>query len=163
MIPQNIHRSARYEDLVQRLSGSDGQKYKESSKTLFPTIREFLSFAGLLGFSEGRKLPFEKGFKTEDIAGAQFQAQGQVAMEIIHAIGVAHTNSIDILKEENDKQCAEVFEEYVNGGLQIIEEWLAKEPHLDPYQAIQSGLRTYKFLPNDNEEAAQVKPGEIDF
>ena len=147
MIPQNIHRSQDYESLVQRLSGVDGDKNLESNQRLFPTIREFLSFAGLLGFSEGRKIPFDRT-STEDIAGAQYL--GQAAMEIIHAIAVAETNTVDILLEQNEKECAEIFEDYVNGGLQIIQEWIVKHPDLPPYKAIQSGMLSYKFIEDEN-------------
>jgi hypothetical protein len=53
----NIHRSRVHEELVQRLSM---QNVPGSERKLFPTIRELLCFAALLGFSEQRRVPLDR-------------------------------------------------------------------------------------------------------
>ena len=78
----NINRSRVYEQIVQQVC--DKKKYDESGKTLFPTIREFLSFCALLGFSQDKRLPLDKSQGVEDIAGAQYI--NNEAEEIVYLI-----------------------------------------------------------------------------
>ncbi len=154
----NINRSKAFEDIVQQLCTNE--KFPESNATLFPTIRELLSFCALLGYSEGRKVPLDRAAGIEDIAGAQYEHHE--AIEIVWSIGVAHTNGTDILKDGNEKECAEIFEEYANGGLAIIAEWLEASPDLPSYKAIQSGLQNSGFLVSSSDES-RIDIDKIEF
>lgn len=116
----NINRSRVYEQIVQQVC--DKKKYDESGKTLFPTIREFLSFCALLGFSQDKRLPLDKSQGVEDIAGAQYI--NNEAEEIVYLIACLAEKSFSILEEGNEIKVANIFEEYANGGLQIINSWI---------------------------------------
>lgn len=154
----NINRSKVFEDTVQKLCTNE--KFTESNATLFPTIRELLSFCALLGYSEGRKVPLDRTAGVEDIAGAQYEHHE--ALEILWSIGVAHTNSTDILKDGNEKECAEIFEEYANGGLTILSEWLEASPDLPSHKAIQSGMQNSGYLSSPEEEF-RIDADKIEF
>ena len=125
----NINRSRVYEQIVQHVC--DKKKYDESGKTLFPTIREFLSFCALLGFSQDKRLPLNKSEGVEDIAGAQYI--NNEAEEIVYLIASLSKKSFSILEEGNEHEVAEIFEEYANGGLEIIQGWIGNsdEDYLD--------------------------------
>ena len=125
----NINRSRVYEHIVQNIC--DKRKYDESGKTLFPTIREFLSFCALLGFSQDKRLPLNKSQGVEDIAGAQYI--NNEAEEIVYLIASLSKKSFSILEEGNEHEVAEIFEEYANGGLEIIQGWIGNsdEDYLD--------------------------------
>ena len=69
----NINRSRIHEDMVQRLAM---QKLPGTDRTLFPTIRELLCFAALLGYSENRRLPLDKDKGVEDVSYQQFERSG---------------------------------------------------------------------------------------
>ena len=116
----NINRSKVYEQIVQQVC--DKKKYDESGKTLFPTIREFLSFCALLGFSQDKRLPLDKSQGVEDIAGAQYI--NNEAEEIVYLIACLAEKTFSILEEGNEIKVANIFEEYANGGLQIINSWI---------------------------------------
>ncbi len=79
--------------MVQRLAV---EKVPGLGKSLFPTIREFLSFSALLGYSEGRRIPLDGDAGIEDIGGGVYEHHD--AMEIIFALAIAETESSDILK-----------------------------------------------------------------
>ncbi len=102
----NINRSRIYESLVQRLSM---QKLPGADRTLFPTIRELLCFAALLGYSEGRRVPLDRGAGTEDVSYQQFE-RGD-AEDLIWLIALAETKDPEILKDGEEGRCAEIFEE----------------------------------------------------
>src|SRR5688572_24936434 len=108
----NINRSRVYEDIVQRLAG---QNMPGMDRRLFPTIRELLCFAALLGFSEQRRVPLDRSEGVEDISYQQFE-RGD-AEDLIYMIALAEAQDIDILREGEEVRCAEIFEEYANGGL----------------------------------------------
>jgi len=111
----NINRSRIHEDMVQRLAML---KLPGADRTLFPTIRELLCFAALLGYSENRRIPLDREPGTEDVSYQQFE-RGD-AEDLIYLIALAETKDPEILKDGRESSCAEIFEEYANGGLQIL-------------------------------------------
>jgi dnd system-associated protein 4 len=151
----NINRSRVYEDIVQRLAG---QPLPDSDRRLFPTIRELLCFAALLGFSEDRKLPLDRSQGTEDISYQQFE-RGD-AENLIYLIALASEEDTNVLREGNEGQCAEIFEQYANGGLAIIKDSLLRAGGEYPDRALMSLLKEKGYLP-----AVQAEPdlSAIDF
>tara|TARA_B100000242_G_C42767514_1_gene357480 strand:- start:23 stop:463 length:441 start_codon:yes stop_codon:yes gene_type:complete len=137
----NINRSRVYEQIVQQVC--DKKKYGESGKTLFPTIREFLSFCALLGFSQDKRIPLDKSQGVEDIAGAQYI--NNEAEEIVYIIASLSEKSFSILEEGNELKAAKIFEEYVNGGLEIIQGW-ASDSDEDFLDIIETNLDKLGYL-----------------
>ena len=137
----NINRSRVYEQIVQQVC--DKKKYDESGKTLFPTIREFLSFCALLGFSQDKRIPLDKSQGVEDIAGAQYI--NNEAEEIVYIIASLSEKSFSILEEGNELKAAKIFEEYVNGGLEIIQGW-ASDSDEDFLDIIETNLDKLGYL-----------------
>ncbi len=143
----NINRSRVYEEMVQRLAV---QKLNETDRTLFPTIRELLCFAALLGYSEKRRLPLDKDKGVEDISYQQFE-RGD-AEDLIYLIALAESKDPEILKDGEERHCAEIFEEYANGGLQIIHESMQRGGDEYPDRDIQELLNEQGYLNTDDEE-----------
>ncbi len=154
----NINRSKVHEPMVQRLCVD---KLPETDKCLFPTIREFMSFAALLGYSEGRKIPLDRDKGVEDIAGAQYEHHE--AYEILFALAVAAEKSSDILKENNESKCVEIYEDYANGGMTLISEWLIAGADKSPDRAIYSGLIEAGYLSLDQDDDVETSIAGINF
>ena len=151
----NINRSRVYEDIVQRLAGLP---LPDTDRRLFPTIRELLCFAALLGFSEGRRVPLDRAQGIEDISYQQFE-RGD-AENLIYLIALASEQDTDVLREGNEGQCAEIFEEYANGGLAIIKDSLLRAGGEYPDRALMGLLKEKGYL-----SAVQAEPdlSAIDF
>jgi len=113
----NINRSRAHEDIVQRLAV---MKLHEAERSLFPTIRELLCFAALLGYSEGRKIPLEKDAGVEDVSYQQFE-RGD-AEDLIYMIALADSRDPEVLRDGQEPRCAQIFEEYANGGFHVLAE-----------------------------------------
>ena len=143
----NINRSRVHEDMVQRLAM---QKLPGSERTLFPTIRELLCFAALLGYSENRRLPLDKGRGIEDVSYQQFE-RGE-SEDLIYLIALADTKDPEVLKDGGENKCAEIFEEYANGGLQIIREAMLRGGGEYPDRDILELLKEQGYLNPDEEE-----------
>ncbi len=143
----NINRSRVHEEMVQRLST---QKPPNSERTLFPTIRELLCFAALLGYSEGRKVPLDKSAGVEDISYQQFE-RGE-AEDLIWLVALADTKNPEVLKDGEEVRCAEIFEEYANGGLYIIREALTSSGGEFAERDIVEMLMERDFLDTEDSE-----------
>lgn len=143
----NINRSRVHEEMVQRLAM---QKLPNSDRTLFPTIRELLCFAALLGYSEKRRIPLDKEQGVEDISYQQFE-RGD-AEDLIYLIALAETKNPEILKDGEEGRCAEIFEEYANGGLQILREAMLRGGGEYPDRDILELLKERGYLNTDEEE-----------
>ena len=143
----NINRSRVHEDMVQLLAV---QKLPGAGRTLFPTIRELLCFAALLGYSEKRRLPLDKDEGVEDISYQQFE-RGD-AEDLIYLIALAESKDPEILKDGNEHLCAEIFEQYANGGLQIIHESMLRSGGEYPDRDILELLNAQGYLDANDEE-----------
>lgn len=143
----NINRSRIHEEMVQRLAM---QKLPGTDRTLFPTIRELLCFAALLGYSEKRRLPLDKDKGVEDVSYQQFE-RGD-AEDLIYLIALAGTKDPEILKDGEESRCAEIFEEYANGGLQVLREAMLRGGGEYPDRDILELLRDRGYLDAEEEE-----------
>lgn len=137
----NINRSRIHEDVVQRLAALP---LPGTDRRLFPTIRELLCFAALLGFSEQRRLPLDRSQGVEDVSYQQFE-RGD-AENLIYLIALGEEENPDILREGEEVRCAEIFEEYANGGLAIIKDHLLRAGGEYPDRALMAMLRERGYL-----------------
>lgn len=147
---QTIHtpvkRSREYEETLQKLGS------KESK--IFPTLREALTFCAVLGFKERRRRPLSSGKGTEDIAAAQYH--GVEAVNIMFALALAETGKIDILRPENESECVKIYEEFANGGLELVQSWIDRYADIDIEQAIWRGLQSIGVKPTKDHSVTDV-------
>ncbi len=138
-----VKRSKIYENTLQQLGSRDAM--------LFPTLREALTFCAMLGYRERRKLPLDPGAGTEDIAGAQYQLNE--AVDMIFALALADSKTSDILRPEREKECIQIYEEYANGGLELVQSWIDRFADLNVEEAVSRGLRSIGVKPPAADEA----------
>ena len=116
----SINRSREFEHIIQALAGERAFVFPESGKKLFPTIRELLTFSATLGYNNKLRLPLDKSLGTEDIQGVVYE--DTEALEYIWLLALSENRNVEILQDGCEKQCAQIYEEYANGGLKIISE-----------------------------------------
>lgn len=138
----NINRSRVHEELVQQLSM---QNVPGSDRKLFPTIRELLCFAALLGFSEQRRIPLDRDAGVEDVSYQQFE-RDPAAEDLLWTIAVAETGDVEVLREGEEARCAQIFEEYANGGLGLIKDFFLRNGGEYPDRALMALLKERKYL-----------------
>jgi dnd system-associated protein 4 len=110
-----IHIAEDKAELVKALRDSEG------TTGLFQTYAELLVFAAMLGMSRGRTVAFIKGSRKDPdpVPQDQFRATGAL-------IGLVASVSLEDLKillptEECDFTRVQIFQEYANGGLEILQ------------------------------------------
>jgi hypothetical protein len=84
-------------------------------------------------------------------------------MNMQYLLGLAVTKDVDCLREDNEEQLVTIFEEYADGGLCTLEDWLRETPS-DPHgdRAIIEALKTHGFL-KPSEESIEAVVAEVTF
>jgi len=103
----------------------DKAKFVKSLRTsedeigLFQTYGDILTLAAVLGFNRKRRLPLNK---ASGDPSAVLQEQFRNGM-IISLIAAAEIQESKILSssEEDDRMRVQIFQEYANGGLEILQ------------------------------------------
>lgn len=151
LIQTPVKRSQEFEKTLQKLGGKDA--------TMFPTLREALTFCAVLGYKERRKKKLNSSMGTEDIAGAQYQSND--AVDVMFALALADEKDSDILRPDRESDCVKIYEEYANGGLELIQNWVDRYANIDVEDAIWRGLQSIGVKPPLEESASPevVVPG----
>jgi dnd system-associated protein 4 len=138
LIHTPVKRSKTYEATLQQLGGKEA--------AMFPTLREALTFCALLGYKERRRVPLDPNAGTEDIAGAQYQLND--AVDAMFALALAEAKNSDILRPDLEKECVQIYEEYANGGLELIQSWLDRFADISAEDAVWKGLNSIGVKPS---------------
>lgn len=135
LISTPVKRSRKYEETLQLLGGKDA---------MFLTLREALTFCAVLGYKERRSRKLDDS-GTEDIAGAQYM--NNEAVDVLFALALAETGNSDILRLDREKECVQIYEEYANGGLELVTSWIERYADIDVEEAVSRGLRSIGVRP----------------
>jgi dnd system-associated protein 4 len=115
-------------------------------------MRELQCFAAALGFQENRRKPLEG--KTAEIDGRIFE-NSELATDMVYLIALAGASNVEILQPEREDEAVTVFEEFANGGFEILGEWLvATSGDIDGDQALFDGLTRCGLLRNSKPSIA---------
>jgi dnd system-associated protein 4 len=143
----------RYEPLVDLLYGKPLKK--ANNQPIFATKRDLLCFVAVLGFESEKKGKIEA--KAVEFVDSRPFENSQEAMNLLYLVGLAVTKDADVLKEENEERLVDIFEQYADGGLSVLQEWLADTPS-DPHgdRAILEALKKHGYLGVTDEPAEDV-------
>lgn len=137
LIQTPVKRSKLFERTLQKLGGKDSN--------MFPTLREALTFCAVLGYKERRRVPLDPNAGSEDIAGAQYQTNE--AVDMVFALALADAKTSDVLRPDRERECVLTYEEYANGGLELVQSWIERYADLDVEDAVWRGLATIGIKP----------------
>jgi dnd system-associated protein 4 len=90
----------------------------------FQTKQKALMFAAAVGVHFDRREPLDAS--EESIRWQIFQNNGDEAF--IQALGVAETEGLEVLADEEGEAYVGQFEEYANGGLAYLEQHMLNQP-----------------------------------
>lgn len=119
-----VRRPKDKDELLDQLVDGDGNA--------FQARYEALTFCAALGYARGKRLPFEES--GERIRWEQFQAVG--AGGLTSMLAVATSEDREVLAPERLEERIAVFEEYANGGLEVLQSELDKRPKMTPREVV---------------------------
>ena len=143
-----VFRSKQYEPMVQRLAM---QHLNDMKLTIFPTIRELMCFAALLGFAEKRRIKLDEKYDRLGIENVVWENHPN--QDIIFLVALADSKDTDILRDGREAECVRIFEEYANGGFEVIQDALLKGGDEFPEKDIIQMLLDQKYLKLDAAES----------
>ncbi len=156
---RSIRRNKEHADIIKLLM----DKNPDTGMAVFPTIKSLQCFAAVIGFDQKRRVKLEKG-NVEDIEWHIFNSDNLT--HYIYLIALAETNDMNVLKFDIEKpdsaqigpNMMEIFEEYANGGFEIIRGWLNKSPS-DPYgsKALLVAMEKAGFLKKEENTFSDVE------
>lgn len=138
---RTIRRSKKYEGLVRQLAEA---VHPHAGRPIFPTMRELMCFAAVVGFDCERKKPLET--TTMEIDGRTFENHQQ-SLDLIYLIALADAKDAEVLREDSEDQCLSIFEQYAEGGFEELSAWLKERPEDENGDsAVLVGLQKRGFL-----------------
>lgn len=96
----------------------------ESSHSPFQTYADILLFAALVGLYHGRRVKLGKFSRKDPDPVPQDQFKEKSMIDLV-AIADSLDLSLLLRDDENDQRRATIFQEYVNGGLEILQQQLS--------------------------------------
>jgi dnd system-associated protein 4 len=138
-----------------------GSQHKKAGQPIFVTKRDLLCFAAVLGFEGNRRNKILE--KPSDFVDPRPFENSQEAMHLLYLVGLAVTKDVDCLRQDSEDELVTIFEEYADGGLCTLEDWLRETPS-DPHgdRAIIDALKAHGFLAPAS-ESIEVVVAEVEF
>ena len=136
------HYDRRFESVVRQLCVDP---HPVTRQPIFPTLRGLLCFAAALGYERNNRVPLQAD-QIVFVDGRIF-SNHQPAVDLLYLIALASSGDMNILREEREGEMADAFEQFANGGLEVLSDWLnAPRAGSDGHQAILAALRSEGYL-----------------
>lgn len=125
----------------------------------FTTMRDVLLFAAGLGWSRERRIPFDR---TDEPIHWHTMTSRPGAEPLINMLALSQTDDVTILSEERFEERALMFEEYANGGLEVLRELVANSPK-SVVDIVQQLVRQAADIGTDNPDRIDLSEAELEF
>ena len=123
-VDRRVRRPSDKQDVLDELSGEDGP---------FEALRDVIVFAAALGFSRGRTVPFDATGEPIRWDTMCNRRGTEVLVNMLSAATAA--DDPQVLEDSRFEERILVFEEYANGGLEILKSELGRSV-VDPSELI---------------------------
>jgi len=117
----NVRRNRKYEPLVEKLCS---RKSSYSNRPVFEFNKDLMVFAAVVGYSNN----FKESLDPDSIQITLGTYSSDEKDGYIYLLALLEEKNVNILKENNVLEAVKIFEDYCNGGLSIINTWLADNP-----------------------------------
>ncbi|MGR8998238.1 MAG: hypothetical protein ACU88J_04225 [Gammaproteobacteria bacterium] len=128
---KNIRRNEKYKDVVNLLVYGTLGESREGQYKIFNDIKDLIIFAAMVGKKYDRKEKVDPNSSIGIIMGT-FSGSGSSKgsrvdqHNVIFMFGLLVFRDMNYLRDEKINEVIDIFEQYSNGGLQIIKNWLVE-------------------------------------
>lgn len=163
---RGIRRDKKHASLTDFLT----QKDPRSDVAVFPSKKALQCYAAMLGFEAKSRVPLPSSGAVDSIEWHTFDNGEYTDFIYLIALGAAQDLTVlqyDIEKSDQGdvaEDMVAVFEEYANGGFDILQRWLDKSP-TDRHgtEAILLGLQRDEYLSVQKDKDSSRSFPEIEF
>lgn len=126
---KNVRRNNKYKEVVNLLVYGSLDGKMNNDKKIFDNIKDLIVFSAMVG----KKLEKKEDVDSKENTGitlGQFAGSGSYKgsrvdqHNLIFMFGLLTKKDMNFMKDENVSLSIKVFEEYSNGGLYVIKDWL---------------------------------------
>lgn len=149
-----INRDRKHENLVHHL-------VENPNTAIFNFNKDLMVFAAMLGYHYGIKRPL-----SSDTIQIVLQTYHSTEDDgYIYLLALLENKNATCLKNENLIESKKIFEEYCNGGLELLQDWFDSNPaDVEKVDTLQQKVEEHvrqNLILNQQNETADF--GEIDF
>lgn len=147
----NVNRERRHENLLQHLVA-------DSTTSIFRFNKDLMVFAAMIGYCYDHKVPLKCPDPIQIVLSTYASKEDD---GFIYLLGLMESKDAKCLKTANLKNPIQVFEEYCNGGLDLLQDWFESDPtDIDKIETLEEKLlvqiqqneELYKDIDNENLE-----------
>ena len=156
----NVFFDESYSNLIDRLAIKE--KDPDSDQPIYKNYYNLLIFLAMVGRHHHENCDHGKiqGKKIHEVSDKLFEANNLDGYAYLLALDSAKDG--EILRGNNDNEMWSYLEKYANLGIQIVDTWFLKEPHLNPVDILITQIKLEASnqvqISEDNDN-----PIEIDF
>ncbi|MED5603135.1 MAG: hypothetical protein VX935_12025 [Pseudomonadota bacterium] len=147
-----------YRDLVDKLAR---EKPSFATRPIFSTLLDLGVFCALLGYHENRRRevpPQQQGNAITESAFLNLDKES-----VVFLLALQEKKTGDILREKSETECWDIFQDYMNGGFEVLQEWFVENPHDgDLVDTILSKIQLIAVEDNVD-KPDMVDPGELEW
>lgn len=156
---RTLRYSKQYEPIVKQLGSA---AHPLTRQPIFLTYRELACFAAVLGYEQ--EASPNLATEQEDFVDGRIFSNYEPALDLMYLIALASSRDMNILRDEKEDQMVAIFEQYANGGLQILSEWLREKPDdTDGDKAVLAALYKRGFINSGREQSPGEAAAEVSF
>ena len=115
----HIYRDNKYQHIVKKL-------VEDRESSIFTYIKDLMVFAAMIGHCFNKRLPLESYTNATSIILGTYASTEDDGF--IYFIALMENKNATCLKDQNLLQSVKIFEEYCNGGLDLINDWFNSNP-----------------------------------
>lgn len=113
----NVYRDRRHENLIKTL-------VEDKDTAIFTYNKDLMVFAAMIGYSYNKKLALSDD-KISISLGTYYNSEDD---GFIYLLALMENKNATCLKDPNLASSIRIFEEYSNGGLDLIQDWFRSNP-----------------------------------
>ncbi len=148
----NINRDRKHENLVREL-------VEDKETGVFSFIKELMIFAAMIGYCYNTKKPLSDD-KVSISLGTYSTSQDD---GFIYLLALMENKNATCLKDEHLPKSIKIFEEYCNGGLDLVQDWLASNVTNSSLETLEDSIWDYIRSYEANTKEIDNEDLEIEF
>ena len=156
----NVHFDESYSSLIDRLAIKE--KDTDSGQPIYKNYYNLIIFLAMVGRHHHVNCDHGKiqGRKIHEVPDRLFETNNLDGYAYLLALD--STKDGEILRGNNDNEMWSYLEKYANLGMQIVDSWFSKEPHLNTVDILISQIKI-EALNQVQTSEDNDNPGEINF
>ena len=146
----NVYRDRKHENLIKTL-------VEDKDTAIFTFNKDLMIFAAMIGYSYTRKLPLSND-KISITLGTYHSTNDD---GFIYLLALMENRNATCLKDANLASSIRIYEEYCNGGLDLIQDWFRSNPtDISRVETIETKI--WEYIKSQEAAGVEISNDDLD-